>query len=113
MNGVKTIKGDEMAGSDRKSLEPKMFDDKVKILAIWIMGIILGFAIVINIETFLNSISNYLLTILIASIVILYIVVMIGMIFTEGEKRKEDDETEESEEGDMLPFIPLFLFFFY
>jgi len=105
-----------MVGSDRKSLEPKMFDDKVKILAIWIMGIILGFAIVINIETFLNSISNYLPTILIASIVILYIVVMIGMIFTEGEKTKEDDETEESEEGDMLPFIPyvpLFLFFFY
>ena len=93
-----------VGGGLMQSVEPKRFDNKVKILAIWVVGIILGFAIVINIETILIFISNHLPTILIASIVILYIVTMIGMIFTEGEETKEDKSKDDN--GDMLPFIP-------
>jgi len=83
-----------------KPLEPKRFDDKVKILAICMAGIILGLAIL----NFIKFILEHLPTILVASIVILYIVAMIGMIFTEGEETKEKDESED--DGDMLPFIP-------
>ncbi|HDD57632.1 MAG TPA: hypothetical protein ENF43_03850 [Thermoplasmatales archaeon] len=90
-----------------QSVEPKRFDNKVKILAIWVVGIILGFAIVINIETILIFISNHLPTILIASIVILYIITMIGMIFTEGEETKEKGNETEEDEGDILiPYVP-------
>jgi len=86
-----------------QSVEPKRFDNKVKILAI--VGIILGFAIVINIETILIFISNHLPTILIASIVILYIVAMISMILTEGEEEKEN-ETEEDGGDILIPYVP-------
>ena len=93
-----------VGGGLMQSVEPKRFDNKVKILAIWVVGIILGFAIVINIETILIFISNHLPTILIASIVILYIIAMIGMIFTEGEEEKEN---EEEDGGDILiPYVP-------
>ena len=88
-----------------QSVEPKRFDNKVKILAIWVVGIILGFAIVINIETILIFISNHLPTILIASIVILYIIAMIGMIFTEGEEEK-GNETEEDGGDILIPYVP-------
>ena len=94
-----------VGGGLMQSVEPKRFDNKVKILAIWVVGIILGFAIVINIETILIFISNHLPTILIASIVILYIIAMIGMIFTEGEEEK-GNETEEDGGDILIPYVP-------